>query len=83
MCRIESKEILQLCDRVAILRDGNLIAVKPAAELNDAEIVRLMVGRELSSVFQRKRAGTEHEILRVENIKSNWHDDVSFRNQFW
>lgn len=72
------KEILQLCDRVAILRDGNLIAVKPAAELNDAEIVRLMVGRELSSVFQRKRAGTEHEILRVENLKSNWHDDVSF-----
>jgi L-arabinose transport system ATP-binding protein len=73
------KEILQLCDRVAILRDGNLIAVKPAAELNDAEIVRLMVGRELSSVFQRKQAGTEHEILRVENLKSNWHDDVSFR----
>ncbi len=73
------KEILQLCDRVAILRDGNLIAVKPAAELNDAEIVRLMVGRELSSVFQRKRAGTDREILRVENIKSNWHDDVSFR----
>jgi L-arabinose transport system ATP-binding protein len=73
------KEILRLCDRVAILRDGNLIAVKPATELNDAEIVRLMVGRELSSVFQRKRAGTDREILRVENIKSNWHDDVSFR----
>ena len=48
------KEILRLCDRVAILRDGRLIAVKPAAELNDAEIVRLMVGRELSDVFQRR-----------------------------
>ena len=72
------KEILRLCDRVAILRDGHLIAVKPAAELNDAEIVRLMVGRELSSVFQRRRAGTEREILRIENLQSNWHKDVNF-----
>jgi L-arabinose transport system ATP-binding protein len=64
---------------VAILRDGNLVAVKPASELNDAEIVRLMVGRELSSVFQRRRAGTEREILRVEELKSNWHDNVGFR----
>lgn len=73
------KEILRLCDRVAILRDGNLIAVKPATELNDAEIVRLMVGRELSSVFQRRRAGTDREILRVEALNSNWHDNVGFR----
>lgn len=72
------KEILRLCDRVAILRDGNLIAVKPASELNDAEIVRLMVGRELSSVFQRRPAGTGHEVLRVEGLQSNWHDDVNF-----
>ncbi|HAJ34194.1 MAG TPA: ABC transporter, partial [Chloroflexi bacterium] len=51
------KEILQLCDRVAILRDGRLIAVRPAAELTDAEIVRLMVGRDLTDVFQRRPAG--------------------------
>jgi len=72
------KEILQLCDRVAILRDGRLVAVRPAAELNDAEIVRLMVGRELSDVFQRRPAGTDQEVLRVENLNSNWHRDVSF-----
>jgi L-arabinose transport system ATP-binding protein len=75
------KEILRLCDRVAILRDGRLIAVKPAAELNDAEIVRLMVGRDLSDVF-RSRKGSESstggEVLRVEGINSNWHRDVSF-----
>jgi L-arabinose transport system ATP-binding protein len=71
------REILQLCDRVAILRDGRLIAVKPAEELTDAEIVRLMVGRELSDVFQRNRANTGREILRVEGLNSNWHRDVS------
>jgi len=72
------KEILRLCDRVAILRDGRLITVRQASELNDAEIVRLMVGRELSAVFQRHPAGTEREVMRAEGLFSNWHHDVSF-----
>jgi L-arabinose transport system ATP-binding protein len=71
-------EILELCDRVAILRDGRLVAVKPALELNDTEIVRLMVGRELSDVFKRHPAATDREVLRVENLNSNWHSGVSF-----
>lgn len=72
------KEILRLCDRVAILRDGRLVAVKPAAELTDAEIVRLMVGRELSDVFQRHPAVTGHEVLRVAGLNSNWHRNINF-----
>ena len=73
------KEILKLCDRVAILRDGHLIAVRPAAELTEAEIVRLMVGRELSDVFQRRPAASGREVLRVSGLNSHWHRDVSFR----
>lgn len=72
------KEILRLCDRVAILRDGKLIAVKPAEGLNDAEIVRLMVGRELSDVFQQRIRQVGRELLRVEDLQSNWHHGVSF-----
>lgn len=71
-------EILQLCDRVAILRDGRLVAVRAAQELNDDEIVRLMVGRELSDVFQRRRVNHEREILRGENITSDWHSGLNF-----
>ncbi len=72
------KEILRLCDRIAILRDGQLVAVKSASELTEAEIVRLMVGRELSDIFQRRPAGTDREVLRVEGLHSNWHRNVSF-----
>lgn len=72
------KEILRLCDRVAILRDGRLITVRPSSELNDDEIVRLMVGRELSDVFKRHPAATGHEVLRVSNLSSNWHKDINF-----
>jgi L-arabinose transport system ATP-binding protein len=72
------KEILRLCDRVAILRDGRLIAVRPSAELTDTEIVRLMVGRELKEVFQKHQSTTDREVLRVENLSSNWHSDINF-----
>jgi L-arabinose transport system ATP-binding protein len=71
-------EILRLCDRIAILRDGRLIAVKPASELTEDEIVHLMVGRKLSDVFQRQPASTEREVLKVEGLSSNWHTDVNF-----
>jgi len=71
-------EIKRLCDRIAILRDGHLITVKPSSELTETQIVNLMVGRKLSDIFMRNPAGTEREVLRVENLYSNWHIDVSF-----
>jgi L-arabinose transport system ATP-binding protein len=37
-----------------------------------------MVGRKLSDIFKRNPACTDREVLRVENLYSNWHIDVSF-----
>ena len=70
-----------MCDRVAILRDGELIAVRPAENLTDREIVHLMVGRDLSDVFKRNPSVLEKEVLRVENLSSNWHNNISFHIQ--
>ena len=39
-------EILRLAQRVAVMRDGKLVAVREASDLSEKEIVRLMVGRE-------------------------------------
>jgi L-arabinose transport system ATP-binding protein len=71
-------EILRLADRVAVMRDGKLIAVRPAGELSQNEIVRLMVGRELRDVFQRHRAVTDRVVLRVEDLRSDWHRGITF-----
>jgi L-arabinose transport system ATP-binding protein len=71
-------EIMQLCDRVAILRDGKLITVQPTQELKMEQIVSLMVGRNLSDVFQRNPADTGNRVLEVRNLSSNWHRDISF-----
>ncbi len=72
-------EIQRLCDQIAILRDGELITVQPACDMSENEIVRLMVGRELSDVFDRERVESDQKTLEVKNLKSNWHKDVSFQ----
>ena len=46
-------EIRALADRVAILRDGRLVACRAIAELPEADIVHLMVGRPVSTLFDR------------------------------
>ena len=71
-------EILRFADRVAVMRDGRLIAVRRAGELTQGEIVRLMVGRELTDVFRRRRAATDRVVLRAEEIQSDWHRGVTF-----
>jgi len=46
-------EIRSLADRVAILRDGRLVVCRPVAEVSEAEIIHLMVGRPVSTLFDR------------------------------
>lgn len=47
------KEIFRLADRIAVLRDGSLVGVRQAASSTEGEIVRMMVGRDLSTMFDR------------------------------
>ncbi|MBS0664372.1 MAG: sugar ABC transporter ATP-binding protein [Verrucomicrobia bacterium] len=44
-------EIFELADRVTILRDGASVGTRVAGELSEAELIRLMVGREMNSLF--------------------------------
>ena len=53
------KEIFRLCDTITVLKDGRQVATRPAAELDDAELVRLMVGRSMSAFFPGPVEGTE------------------------
>ncbi|HEX7002799.1 MAG TPA: sugar ABC transporter ATP-binding protein [Trueperaceae bacterium] len=52
-------EIKKIADRVTILRDGERVVTDLAANLSEAEMARLMVGRELADMYPPKRE-TEH-----------------------
>lgn len=44
-------EVFELADRVTVLKDGQLMATKNVSETSNAELVRLMVGRELADMY--------------------------------
>jgi rhamnose transport system ATP-binding protein len=48
------EEIAVVADRVTVLRDGQSIATRPMAEVDRAELIRLMVGREVSAIFPKR-----------------------------
>ncbi len=72
------KEIFDLCDTVTVLKDGRLVATRPAAELDEANLVRLMVGRTISTLFPHPIEGTEPgEVrLRLEGAGNGYVDGI-------
>lgn len=62
------EEILRISDDVTIMRDGTWVATKPAAGLTMEEIIRLMVGRELTNRFPPKDNVPGETILEVEGL---------------
>jgi ribose transport system ATP-binding protein len=49
-------EIFELCDRVTVLKDGQLVATQQVAETSHEQLVKLMVGRDLANYFPPRAA---------------------------
>ena len=61
-------EILRISDEVTIMRDGQWIATREAKELTKAEIIRLMVGREMTNQFPPKNNKIGEVLLDVKDF---------------
>ena len=59
------EEVFEICDRVSVLRDGELISERDVKTTTIDEVIRLMVGRPLSALFE-KQAGTQYGQLMLE-----------------
>jgi ABC-type sugar transport system ATPase subunit len=62
------EEIFKISDRITVLRDGNYIGTRNAGDLDRGELIKMMVGRELSDVFPKKTAPLGKVVLRARNI---------------
>ena len=70
-------EVLAIADRITVLRDGESIATLPASKATHAELIRLMVGRELSAVFPKRPVtpgDVALELRHVTHAASGLHD---------
>lgn len=74
------EEILRISDEVTIMRDGKWIATKSAKELTMNEIIRLMVGRELTNRYPEKDNVVGEPILEVKGLTAAYSklQNVSF-----
>ena len=61
-------EIFQICDRIAVLRDGKYIGEVMTKDITKDDLISMMVGRKLEEQFPYKKSPKGHTILKVENL---------------
>ncbi len=61
-------EILELTDRITILRDGKNISTFERAEYDSGRIIHDMIGRDIKSMYEKRNNAIGREVLRVENL---------------
>lgn len=70
------EEIFTICDRITVMRDGKTVDTKPIPETNFNDVVRKMVGRELTDRFPVSEAKQGDVILEMKKAsrKGKFHD---------
>ncbi len=63
-------EVFALADRVTVLRDGETIATRDRGSIDRVELIRLMVGRELSAVFPKRPVAHGDVVCEVRRLTS-------------
>ena len=70
-------EVMEISDRVTVLRKGESIATLDTAATNARELTELMVGRPMSLEIQRAPYDGEHKtVLRVKDLTSTDRDGI-------
>jgi len=73
------KEVLEIADDVTILRDGSMIESRPADGITAAQMIKLMVGREVTNVFPKTPSTIAVPVLKVSGLGDGvTFSDVSF-----
>jgi ribose transport system ATP-binding protein len=71
-------EIFRLSDRVAVLRDGQLVGERKVSETTPTELVNLIVGREVKDLYVRAKRTNGHETLKVIDFETFGAGPVNF-----
>lgn len=62
------EELPVIADRVTVLRDGCTIETHPMTEVSRQDLIRLMVGRELSAVFPKREVARGEVLLELQAL---------------
>ena len=62
------EEIFALADRVTVLRDGESVGTSNVSEMNEASLIKLMVGREVSAIYPPSESEAGNVVLSLKNL---------------
>lgn len=72
-------EIFALADRVTVLRDGALVGTVDIGDVDERQLVSMMVGRDIHSLFPKVDVAIGDVVLEVKNLNHGRHvQDISF-----
>jgi rhamnose transport system ATP-binding protein len=72
-------EVFDLCDTVTVMRDGAYIATSPIGDTTVEQIVRQMVGRDITTLFPKQEVPIGEVVLSVEGLtQPGVFENVSF-----
>jgi inositol transport system ATP-binding protein len=72
-------ELFEIADEVSVFRDGKYIATKLSTEVSRDDIIRMMVGRDISQMFPKLTVPIGEVVLSIKNLSLNGiFKDVSF-----
>jgi len=63
-------EIFEVTDRVAVLRNGELVGVRPTSELNQSDVVDMMLEQDFEEQYQEKPEEIGSTVLRLEDFNT-------------
>jgi rhamnose transport system ATP-binding protein len=62
------EEIFALADRVTVLRDGESVGTNQVDTLTESQMIKLMVGREVSSIYPPAESEPANVVLSLKNV---------------
>ncbi|MBN6710086.1 sugar ABC transporter ATP-binding protein [Haemophilus haemoglobinophilus] len=74
-------EVFRVSDEITVIRDGQYVGTKPASEVTKDELISMMVGRDMSEMFQRERIDISDEVvLEIKNFtRAGKYQDINFQ----
>ncbi|HYG23755.1 MAG TPA: sugar ABC transporter ATP-binding protein [Verrucomicrobiae bacterium] len=76
------EEIQRLAHRITVLRDGRSVGTQSASEMNQRELIRFMVGRDLKDHYPRPEWKPGAVALTVRNLSNSRLKDVTFELRY-
>ncbi len=62
------EEIFRICDTLTVMRDGGLVSTKAIADVNTDSVIRMMIGRDLTDLYQKTHTPIGSPVLEVKHL---------------